>query len=89
MKTFRLEIFSTKEEIREMEQELSRKYGERCVVLPAYMNPKEQNVAYLCDGYACPVCHSEYCHHTTDISHAKNFVELADGRFLEKHELTD
>lgn len=83
MRTFRAEIFATKEELDEMGKELSERYGEPCVVLPICIKPEEQKIAYLCDGYACEECHPEYCHHTTDISHAKDFVELADGRFME------
>lgn len=35
----------------------------------------ETRVIYLCDGLACPSC-SEFCKHTSDISHAKNFKML-------------
>lgn len=83
MRTFRAEIFTTKEELDEMGKELSERYGEPCVVLPTCIKPEEQKIDYLCDGYACEKCHPEYCRHTTDISHAKNFVELADGRWME------
>lgn len=83
MRTFISKIFATREELDEMEKDLSKRYGEPCVVLPTFQEPVAQIIAYLCDGYACEKCHPEYCHHTTDISHAKNFVELADGRFME------
>lgn len=32
-------------------------------------------VLYVCDREKCPNCHSE-CEHTTDISHAKNFLHF-------------
>lgn len=84
MRTFKVDLFSTREELDEMEKQLSEKYGEPCVVLPTYLQPEEQKIGYLCDGYACEECHPEYCHHTTDIKHAKNFAELADGRWMEE-----
>ena len=34
-------------------------------------------IAYLCDGQACDECH-DYCNHTTNIKHAKNFKDI-DG----------
>ncbi len=84
MRVFKSEIFATREEMREEEQELTKKFGERCVIIPLSLTPTQQNIAYVCDGYACDVCHPEYCHHTADIRHAENFQELADGRYIEK-----
>ncbi len=34
-------------------------------------------ILYICDGIKCAECH-EYCKHTTDISHAKNFEKGGD-----------
>ena len=40
-------------------------------------------VAYMCDGRACDMdCWPSYCHHTTDIEHATNFVRIGD-RYVE------
>lgn len=39
-------------------------------------------VLYLCDGEGCSsLCglESEYCHHTTNIEHARNFERIQDG----------
>lgn len=49
---------------------------------------KYENVAYLCDGKACPECNSR-CKHTNDETHAKNKVrrnrkfKFQDGKFYE------
>ena len=40
-------------------------------------------IAYLCDRIACPVCSYPMCRHTTDITHAKNFVCSEDERYIE------
>lgn len=84
MRVFRYDLFADREQLREEEKILEEKFGEKCVVLPLTLKPMAQNIAYICDGYACDVCHPEYCHHTTDIEHAENFVKLADGRYIEK-----
>lgn len=34
-------------------------------------------IQYLCDGKACESCNNE-CKHTTDISHARNFIKRGD-----------
>lgn len=31
-------------------------------------------IFYICDRKACEVC-NDICHHTTDITHAKNFIK--------------
>lgn len=36
---------------------------------------REEEVAYLCDRKQCEVCCYPECSHTTDICHAKNFVD--------------
>ncbi len=84
MRVFTSDLFMTEEGIREEEKKLCEKFNEPCVVLPTFLKPHDQNIAYECDRLACPHCHPETCSHTTDISHAKNFVLLGDGRYLEK-----
>ena len=42
------------------------------------------HIIYECDGRACEVCHSTDCQHTTDIEHAKNFMQPVKGIFEEK-----
>ena len=44
---------------------------------------KNLKIAYLCDGTACKNCSGD-CTHTADIRHAKNFKEVAPGKFMEK-----
>lgn len=38
------------------------------------MNQFNGRILYICDGEACTAC-SEFCRHTSDISHAKNFIK--------------
>ena len=45
---------------------------------------KEERVMYLCDGKTCSKCDNSECHHTYDISHAKNFKYVGDGKYIEK-----
>ena len=48
---------------------------------------KDPEVAFLCDWGACDLevdCLD--CHHTTDVSHAKNFEKVAEGKYMEKEE---
>lgn len=35
------------------------------------------DVVYLCDRKACASCAPDVCDHTTDISHARNFVKYS------------
>lgn len=44
-------------------------------------------VTYICDGERCQECY-DYCRHTTDISHAKNFkpVMSVDGKATSYYE---
>ena len=47
----------------------------------------DPEVLFLCDWEACDIgidCLG--CNHTTDISHAKNFEKVAEGRYVEKEE---
>ena len=44
----------------------------------------QPGVAYICDRRACEACHP-LCVHTTDIHHAVNFREFADGKWMEVH----
>lgn len=50
--------------------------------------PLKDNVAYvlyLCDGKSCvDTCSGTECKHTSDITHAKNFVKSDDGSYWEK-----
>lgn len=84
MRVFTAGIFMTEEEIWEEEKKLYDKFDEPCVVLPPYIKPHNDKIAYLCDRLACDNCHPETCSHTTDIRHAKNFVLLADDRYMEE-----
>lgn len=38
------------------------------------MNQFNGHIFYICDRKACKTC-SEMCLHTTDITHAKNFIK--------------
>lgn len=84
MRVFTAEIFMTREEIKEEEKKLYEKFNEPCVVLPPFLKPNAQNIAYECDRLACLHCHPETCSHTTDIRHAKNFILLGDDRYMEE-----
>jgi len=44
---------------------------------------KKQNILFLCDKRKCDICHSDFCRHTTDISHAVGFVKTDYGCFAE------
>lgn len=47
--------------------------------------PEIPKVAYLCDHKQCgEKCSSPMCLHTLDISHARNFEKIADGKYMEK-----
>ena len=46
-----------------------------------------KNVLYLCDKKRCHPCSCE-CEHTSDISHAKNFILIGDSYF-EQSEVSD
>ena len=46
--------------------------------------PEIPEVAYLCDHKACEECSSPMCLYTCDISHARNFERLEDGKYMEK-----
>jgi hypothetical protein len=59
------------------------------VVNPTYTPPASTKspvqVAYVCDGRACADgCNNPECRHTCDISHAKNFEYVGDGKYMEK-----
>lgn len=41
-------------------------------------------ILYLCDQERCENCHPDFCKHTTDIKHAKNFKEETDGIYIEQ-----
>lgn len=41
---------------------------------------KRIDLLYLCDGKACKNC-SEYCHHTSDITHAVHRYDLHGRKF--------
>lgn len=40
--------------------------------------------AYLCDRKKCKDCRYPDCKHTIDITHAKNFIEVEKGIFVER-----
>ena len=42
------------------------------------------HIIYECDGRSCEVCDPKNCCHTTDINHAKNFIQPVKGIFEEK-----
>ena len=43
------------------------------------------DIFYLCDGEECSeICSSTECKHTSDISHAKNFIRNCHGSYWEK-----
>ena len=44
------------------------------------------DIVYVCDGGACENCGID-CNHTHDIRHAKNFTEVAPGKFMENYEV--
>ena len=44
----------------------------------------EIKIAFLCDGRSCGSdCEVNYCTHTKDVSHAKNFTLMGDA-YIEK-----
>ena len=43
-----------------------------------------EDIVYVCDREACENCSTE-CNHTSDIHHAKNFTEVAPGKFMENY----
>lgn len=46
------------------------------------------SIAYVCDEKACEECYDgehRYCYHTCDIRHAKNFMEVEPGKFIETY----
>lgn len=47
---------------------------------------KTRNIAYICDEKKCSNCGDSgdrVCWYTTDIRHAKNFIELPNGKWHE------
>lgn len=42
---------------------------------------------FLCDGTACPTC-DPTCSHTTDITHAKNFINI-EYNYIEQESILD
>lgn len=51
------------------------------------ISPKRENkIMFICDRKKCVMCNEE-CKHTTDISHAKNFIKIPpDGYYWEEDE---
>lgn len=47
---------------------------------------KRAEVVYICDGEYCAQCNASECHHTCDISHAKNFEFIGNGIYIEKED---
>ena len=56
---------------------------DKVVLLLAGCHLAHPKVLYECDRRACETCGHE-CHLTSDITHAVNFQETADGVFEEK-----
>lgn len=44
-----------------------------------------EKILYICDQLKCENCSAAegLCHHTSDISHAANFVQVDDGIYVE------
>lgn len=44
-----------------------------------------EKILYICDQLKCENCSAAegLCHHTSDISHAANFVQIDDGIYAE------
>lgn len=42
-------------------------------------DPTEVQIAYICDRQQCGNCSYPLCSHTTDITHAVNFKNMANG----------
>ena len=42
-----------------------------------------EKILYICDQLKCEKCSEGMCHHTSDITHAANFVQLDDGIYVE------
>ena len=59
----------------------------------AIISAMDVRILYRCDGAGCSAfcgLESEYCHHTTNIEHAKNFERIQDGDrtiYIEKGEV--
>lgn len=55
--------------------------------LSELMTGKGKSIAYICDGKACEdrgiPCDSEFCRHTLDVEHAKNFECVGVGKYVE------
>jgi hypothetical protein len=53
------------------------------------------SIAYICDRSACSKdCPSKFktkadCHHTTNIRHAKNFIQMAEHKFFEEPQIAN
>lgn len=47
--------------------------------------PEKSHILYECDGMACKKPCSKECHHTTDITHAKNF-KYENGIWIERRD---
>ena len=45
-----------------------------------HFNNKKKTV-YLCDCLACESCIDDYCKHTSNIEHARNFEEIGGVNF--------
>ena len=85
MRIFTANIFMTKDDIEEEEQRLTEKTGEKCVIVPHYVQEKDAQVLYVCDRTACLQCHPETCSHTSDVRHAKNFFIIGGDRYMERN----
>lgn len=46
------------------------------MLLTIIYHEKDADVLYVCDKKRCTDCHPQFCNHTHDISHAKNFSKL-------------
>ena len=78
--------FMSAENINAVEAELSRKSGDRVVIIPLGLKMLRRGdpggVLYQCDRRACDHCSGE-CRLTRDIFHAVNFSQTPGGAWIE------
>lgn len=86
MRYFKAGIFMSPDELDDLSRELTERSGEKTAVLPVFIDQIEEKVFYLCDGYACEGPCPDFCKHTSDIRHARNFFQKHDGTWWELKE---
>ena len=86
MKVFRSQLLLTDAELEALSEQYTEKTGEKTVVIPTYLVPENEKTFFLCDGYACEGPCPDFCKHTSDVRHARNFFQKHDGTWWELNE---